>query len=181
MKDSKWTKLQRAGGAVSRLRQEIDYAYTEARMNLGSLLREMSGDDWEQYQELMAKGLELAQDLSSQRDVVDELRRSMLDFVNAVEQMYKATSSLVPPAPRLKEAVNSLIEEYVQNHMDEIRVEEVIDKLSQNQVRLNVQNPAAVVASLLGRHPKLKRLAKGIYAIHDNTTPERTEEPDIAI
>ena len=163
-KSSKAEKLLSAETSVIRLKEHLEKCSNEVRLTLNTLLREMSGSDWDNSQDISARGQSLASVLVSMRDDLDGFRRWVIEFATAIERMGQAASSF-PPALSLKEVIYNIVDAHIRTNVFDFTLEEVSSDLEQLDVRLDVRNPAAVVASILARHPNVVRRAKGIYEI----------------
>ena len=165
MRQGKLDRVVQAEKAVACLGQTIEKLSAEARLSLGTLLVEMSGDDWSQSGELMERGQALHDDLVTQINKVDLLRRSMLEFINAVDHMQRATNTLSPAPPSIREVIDTLVKEGIQAGTTELTLDHTLATLESMTIHLTVQNPSAVVASVMGRHPLLERKEKGVFTI----------------
>ena len=164
IKASKVARLTDAEDLIMELKEHIGACSDEVQVNLSTLLRELSGSDWDHSEGLVAKGQSLALELQTMRDKLEDSRQWLVGFYNAMIKMREATSSFAP-ALSLKEAIDNIVANHTEKGVLDITLEQVLSDLQQLDVRLEVQNPSAVVASILGRHPNVSRRSKGIYEI----------------
>ena len=172
-------RLHLIESAVSTIAELIEGARTNVRGQIGEFARHLSNSDWNQADELAERMGVVEGRLRESGRALEELRVAAFQLQASIDSMAKLVRlGPIERRPSPGEAVNELVRNYLAQGASLIQVEEVLGDLSRSGYKLDVQNPAAVVSSILARHPRLKRKSgeRGAFLATTETDPGEDRE-----
>ena len=144
--------------AASAIASAIAEARTNVRGQIGEFARHISNSDWNEADKLAERMGVVEERLRESGRALEEMRTAAFQLQSNIDAMAKLVR-LRPVERRLSpgDAVNELVLSYLAHGASLIQVGEVLGDLGRSGYKLDVRNPAAVVSSILARHPRLKR------------------------
>ena len=157
---------------------------TEAEIDLGvrQPVLGLHGNDWEQAPKFLDDCHYLMDELREAEGKIRELINSVAEMEHIIKAMHKEwqrTQALTVPST-IGEHVRALADAFLAGEDEVLNVDHVRERLEVQKVYLGVKNPSAVLASILARDKRLRRIALGLFdkRIPEGETPATTREPN---
>lgn len=151
---------------IDKLDQCIGELDNEISRGLLKPLLAVKEADWETTMPGLKQECETAQKrISESQQLLELVRKKTLKAVNTAGHMsdlFNEMGSRIMPGT-LSEHVGTIVEHFLEQGEDVITITDVLDQLSIRGVPLSMQNPPAVVASILARDERLEKIDKGQF------------------
>lgn len=173
---NKFAPLEQTEASIADLQRSVKDASSDAQTKLGRMLLGLHDKDWDRVNELILRGMDLTDSVSDIAKDIEALREFMSRFRSTLDHMRITTQPSQGTRPSLKQSVETFINERVAQGQRTITIAEAMDHLEAIEFRLAVKNPTAVVASMIGRDPRISKKEKGVYEITEMPSSEPTPE-----
>jgi len=170
--------LEQTEASIADLQRSVKDASSDAQTKLGRMLLGMHDKDWDRVDEFIRRGIDLMDSVSNIAADIEALRQFMSRFRSTLDHMKITTQPSQATRPSLKQSIETFINECVAQGQLTITIAQAMNHLEASEVKLEVKNPTAVVASIIGRDRRITKKEKGIYEIAETISTEEEEGED---